>query len=494
MDRVNQPSRHLVRNMMAGSIRIFFAEVLIIPVGFITAVFLARQLGPVNFGLFALALRLITWIEFTGLTVFYSATVKFVSEEDDWRAVGTTVVRLHLMVGGGIAALVWIMSSPLARAFNEPAMATYLKLFAIDIPIFSLFSVHSSILVGRGLFKERAWAGSSYWIARLALIVLLVEMGLSVNGAIIGVIGASMIGLIMSRFFVRPPVFSGATFPVRRLLGFSAPVFMSSLSLRMLRLDVVALKVLGATAAQVGFYSAGQSLSIHTSLLSGSLSPPLLSTLSRLIRQGDESKAKDIGRTAMRLVIWLLPFAAMTAGAATEIVDLVFGKEFVSAGPILAFLIFAAVGFIGVTMTRAIILALGRPGWTFLVTGPVLPIAFIGYLILIPWMGGVGAAMVTTCAMCLTAVAAFLAVYKLWGILPPAKTLVKSVFCSGLALAMAVFWPVSGLMVIVKLVAIVVTIFITFLLLGDFTAGEVALIRTLVRKREWSEEDEIEAQ
>jgi len=78
--------------MMTGSIRIFFAEVLIIPVGFITAVFLARQLGPVNFGLFAIALRLVTWVEWTSLTVFYSATVKFVSEEDDWRAVGTTVV------------------------------------------------------------------------------------------------------------------------------------------------------------------------------------------------------------------------------------------------------------------------------------------------------------------------------------------------------------------------------------------------------------------
>ncbi|MBW1860494.1 MAG: hypothetical protein JRI70_10640 [Deltaproteobacteria bacterium] len=109
-------------------------------------------------------------------------------------------------------------------------------------------------------------------------------------------------------------------------------------------------------------------------------------------------------------------------------------------------------------------------------------------------MGGVGAAIVTTCATCLAAVASFLAVYKLWGILPPARTLVKSVFCSGLALAIAVFWPVSGLMVILKLVVIVVTIFVAFLLLGDFTAGEVALIRTIVRKRAWSKEDEIEAQ
>jgi O-antigen/teichoic acid export membrane protein len=462
-------------------------------VGFITAVFLARKLGPVNFGLFVLALRLVSWIEWTSLTFFYSATVKFVSEQDDWKAVGTTVLRLHLAVGGCIAVLLWIMSSPLARAFNEPSMATYLKLFAIDIPIFSLFTANSSMLTGRGLFKERAWTSSIYWIARLVLIVLLVEMGLSVNGAIMGVIGASIVGLSISRFFIRPPVFSGATFPARPLLGFSAPVFMSSLSSRMLRLDVIVLKVLGATAAQVGFYSAGQSLSVHASLLSGTLSPPLLSTLSRLIKQGDESKAKDIGRTAMRLVVWLLPFAAMTAGAATEIVVLVFGKEFVSAGPILAFLIFGAVGFIGVTIAKAVMLAIGRPGWTFLVIGPVLPIAFVGYLILVPRMGGVGAATVTTCSACAAAVASYLAVYKLWGILPPAKTFVKSALCSGLALALAVFWPVSGLMVILKLVVIMLTVCIAFLLLGDFTAGEVALIRTLVRRRAVSDEEEMEA-
>ena len=494
MDSVKQPSRHLIRNMMTGTIRIFFADVLVIPVGFILAVFLARKLGPVNFGLFALALRLISWVEFSILTVFHSATVKFVSEADDWRAVGTSVVRLHLVIGGGIAALLWIMSSPLARAFDEPAMATYLKLFATDIPIFCLFSVHSSILVGRGLFRERALTGSSYWIARLALVIVLVEVGLSVNGAIVGVIGASMVGLVMSRFLVRPPVLSGATFPLRRLMSFSAPLFASSVSWRMLRLDVIALKVLGATAAQVGFYSAGQSLSIHTSLLSGSLSPPLLSTLTRLIKQGDESKAKEIGQTALRLSVWLLPLAAMTAGAATEIVDLVFGREFVSAGPILACLIFAAIGFIAMSMARAIILAIGKPGWMLLVTGPMVPVAFVGYLILIPWLGGVGAAIVTTSATCLVAVASFLVVYKLWGILPPAKTFVKSVFCSGLALAMAIFWPVSGLMVILKLLAIVAVIFIAFLLLGDFTAGEVALIRTLIGRRKRSDEDDADAQ
>jgi hypothetical protein len=70
---------------------------------------------------------------------------------------------------------------------------------------------------------------------------------------------------------------------------------------------------------------------------------------------------------------------------------------------------------------------------------------------------------------------------------------VKSALCSGLALALAVFWPVSGLMVILKLVVIVMTILIAFLLLGDFTAGEVDLIRTLISRRAWLDEEKTKA-
>jgi O-antigen/teichoic acid export membrane protein len=480
--------------MVTGSITIFLADVLIIPVGFITTVFLARQFGPINYGLFVLALSVVTWIEWTATSVFYGTTIKFVSEQDDWRAVGRTVLRLHLIVGCSIAVLVWLVSSPLSQAFDEPAIAIYLRLFAIDIPIFCLVCASRNILVGRGLFKERARTGSSYWIARLILIVLFVEMGLSVKGAIMGVIGASAIAFVVSRFYLKFSVFSGSTFSIRRLWGFAAPLFLSSSSVRMLTLDLAALRVLGGTAAQVGFYGAGQSLSMPINIFTQSLTSPLLSTLSRLLSQGDTVKAREIGRTAMRSIVWLLPFGAIVAGAATEIVNFVFGKEFLSAGPILALLIFAAIGFIGIGVTRAILVALGKPGWTFALTGPMVPLALVGYIILIPLLGGVGAAIVTTSTTCLATIMSFLAVYRIWGVLPSASTFVKSAFCSGLAFILAIVWPASGPVVIVKLVTVALIIFASFLLLGDFTADEMALIRTLVRRKGWSDTDGIESQ
>ncbi|MFH1784674.1 MAG: polysaccharide biosynthesis C-terminal domain-containing protein, partial [bacterium] len=133
--------------------------------------------------------------------------------------------------------------------------------------------------------------------------------------------------------------------------------------------------------------------------------------------------------------------------------------------------------------------ALGKPGWTFILTGPMVPLALIGHLILIPWLGGVGAAVVTTFVAGLGAFASILAVYRIWRILPPLKTLLRSTFCTTLALALAILWPVSGVMVILKLVVIILVILVTFFLLGEFSSSEIALVRSMIRWRMGLEEN-----
>jgi len=179
--------------------------------------------------------------------------------------------------------------------------------------------------------------------------------------------------------------------------------------------------------------------------------------------------------------MWLVPFAAMTAGAAHEIVFSIFGGKYLSSGPILALLIFAALGFLAIKIAKAILIALDKPGWTFTLTGPLVPLALIGHLSLIPWMGGLGAAVVTTSIAFLGALASVLAVHRLWGIVPAVKTVLKSALCSGIALALAILWPVSGLMLIFKLVSITLIILLTFLILGEFTASEIAWVRSMLR-------------
>jgi O-antigen/teichoic acid export membrane protein len=470
------------RHLMIGTISIFIADALILPTGFITAVFLARSLGPVNYGLFALASTLISWIEWTSTSAFSGTTVKFVAEEADWQTVGNTVAQLHLMVGIIVMVLLWLMAAPLSRVFDEPSMTGYLKLFAVEIPIFCLTRANCYILVGMGRFKERARVSACRLISRLILIVLFVETGFSIKGAIVATVGSSLIEWGMTLLYVRPSLFSKHHFPLRRLWDFGLPLFMSSLSLRIFGMDMLALKILGGTAAQVGFYSAATNLAMPFSLISDSLTPPLLSTLSRLFSEKEYAKADEIGKSVIRSAFWLMPFAVVTVAAGSEIVRFIFGEAFLPAGPILSLLIFSATALFVIKVSIAILTALDKPQWTFILTGPMVPVAIAGHLFLIPRWNALGAAFVTTIVGTLAAMAFLFAVYRAWRIFPPLKTILKTTACSVTAYTLTLLWTASGLMLIVKLISLTLVILLIFRLFGEFTDREIALIRSLFQR------------
>ncbi len=470
------------RHLMIGTISIFIADALILPTGFITAVFLARSLGPVNYGLFALASTLISWIEWTSTSAFSGTTVKFVAEEADWQTVGNTVAQLHLMVGIVVMVLLWLMAAPLSRVFDEPSMTGYLKLFAAEIPVFCLTRANCYILVGMGRFKERARVSACRLISRLILIVLFVETGFSVKGAIVATVGSSLIEWGMTLLYVRPSLFSKHHFPLRRLWDFGLPLFMSSLSLRIFGMDMLALKILGGTAAQVGFYSAATNLAMPFSLISDSLTPPLLSTLSRLFSEKEYAKADEIGKSVIRSAFWLMPFAVVTVAAGSEIVRFIFGEAFLPAGPILSLLIFSATALFVIKVSIAILTALDKPRWTFILTGPMVPAAIAGHLFLIPRWNALGAAFVTTIVGTLAVMAFLFAVYRAWRIFPPLKTILKTTACSVTVYTLTLLWPASGLMLIVKLISLTLVILLIFRLFGEFTDREIALIRSLFQR------------
>ena len=106
--------------MLEGTIRVFLAESLFPLTGLITASFLARQLGAANYGLFTLSAMLIAWIEFSITSLFGRATIKFVSEAEDWRPVAATVIRHYLVISCSITRPSPSSTSP-CPAWSWPA-------------------------------------------------------------------------------------------------------------------------------------------------------------------------------------------------------------------------------------------------------------------------------------------------------------------------------------------------------------------------------------
>jgi O-antigen/teichoic acid export membrane protein len=482
------PAATVTQRTFLGTARVFLAESLLLPTGLLTAAYLARRLGPEAYGLFAVAAAIIAWIEWSLTALFARTSVKLVADARSWQQIGSTILSVHLFASLAGALLLFLVASPLAILFHNPELAGYMRLFAIDIPLFCQAQAHRNILVGLGQYSAQALAAATRWVSRLVLVVLLVQLGLSVEGAILGYIGASIIELGVTRFFVRPEFSARATLQVSRLWGLAVPLLLSSLALRFYdKLDLVTLTALGGTARQAGLYGAAQNLAIFPTLFATSFSPLLLSALSRAFRDGKGSLTQALVRDSMRAVVLVTPFATLAAGSASEIVTLVYGRAFGPSASFLSWLIFAAVALLQISVATAILIAANRPKLTLAVTGPLPLIALTGYLIVIPRWGPYGAAPVTFVSAILVALAAVVAAFGVCRALPPLGTVFRSSLLCGLSYAGAVSWTTPGFMLVVKLVVMSIAIIVAFGLLGEFTKAEVTTLRALVRRDPWTE-------
>ena len=471
---MSDPAGRLVR----GGIRVLLAESLLIPSGLLTAAYLGRRLGPDGYGIFVVAAALVAWVEW-GLTgLFARASVKFVAEAADWRPIGSTIASVHLALATAAAVLVAASAGAIASFMHTPALAVPLRLFALDIPLFCLAQAHRSILVGTGRFEGRALVAAFRWVSRLLLVILFVELGLSIQGAVLGSIGASLVEVVACRRMVRPVLSARATLGVGRLWSVVAPLLVSALAMRFFdRLDLVALTSLGGTPGQAGRYGAAQNLALLPGLVATSFTPLLLATLTRAFRDGVHEAAGRIGSNAMRWVLLLAPLAALAAGASDGIVRLVFGPAFMPAAPLVGPLLFAAVAVVMIAVCTSIMTAAGRPGLTAVFTAPLPLVAGVAYLAVIPRYGLLGAAQVTLITSVIAAIALCAAVFRLCRILPPAATLLRSALTSAAVYGAATLWSLPGALVLLELAVLAPAVVLALAAMGEFTPGELAAWR-----------------
>ncbi len=479
--------RSFGRNFIGGTFWVFLAEALIFPTGLVTAGILTRRLGTDGYGVLTLVAVLVSWIEWTITSIFSRTAIKFVSDAEDWRPVGTVIAQLHFGLGAVATVALWVFAQPIARLLDIPTFAPYLRLFALDIPIFCLAYAHRQLLVGRGLFRVRAIASAGRWTMRLVLIALLVGYAdWSIEGAIIGSLGASVVELMVARWFIRPPLLQQSSYPPQRLFGYALPLFLFATSLRLFdKLDLFMLKILGGTVAEAGVYGAAQNLAFVPGIFALSFSPLLLSTLNSTLRSGDLVQAKQLGLNSVRTVIALLPFAALAAAASVSIVSVVYGKDFAVAGPVLAVLIFAAMALVMISVVTAILTAAGRPYLTAILVAPMLPLSAVGYGLFVPSYGAMGACWVNLGAAATGAVAAMGALYQIWRISVPVTTCARSAIACVLIHAIAIRWITPDPSFVLKILLLSGMIPVVLFCLGELNKSERQLIGGWIMQQRW---------
>ena len=456
------------RELLGGSARVFVAESIALPAGLITAAFLARRLGPGGYGVFTLTMAIVAWVEWTLASLLARAAVKVISDADDWRPAAAAALRFYAASGViGFLAL-WLAAGPLERLMHEPGLARHVRLIAFDVPLFMLSQAHQQVLVGTGQYERRAVVGAWRWTARVALIVAFVLGGLSIDGALAGVVAASAIELIVARRFVQPWFTHASHVEAKAMWSYALPLFAAAASLRLFdKLDLFVLKALGGSATLAGVYGAAQNLTIIPNLVALSVTTLLLSTLSRALRTGDSDGARQLATNALRGVLVLFPFAGVAAGAATGLATIIYGTAFADTGPLLAVLIFAALAVVMISVVSSILTAIGKPTWAMWATLPIAPLALAGHLVVIPRFGAVGATCVTLAVAALGALGTLVAVYRAWRVAPPPATALRVILATVTATIVGAWWRTTGAMVGVELVVMSVAVVALLVALGE---------------------------
>ena len=457
-----------------SSFRVLAAEALVVPTGILAAALLTRTLGASGYGLFTLALAVVVAVENLLGSFFGRATIKLVSEAADPRPVAAAASRLYVALGVVAMLALWLAAEPLARLFEAPRFALLLRIAALDLPASALARSLRDTLVGLGRFDRRARAAVVRWSSRLLLIALALFAGLGVEGALAASVGATLLEAWASRTGLGLFGASTAGFPLSRLLAYSLPLLVHGLGISLYaRLDLFALKALGFDAAAAGLYAAAGNAAGSFQFAAVVLSPLLLSTLSRRLADGRLREAQALVRDSLRFALLAIPFAAIAAGAAPELLRLVYGAEFASAAPVMRLLMVAAAAHVVAGVSIGAIVAAGRP-WSVAALGALTPLAALaGHLVAIPAYGPLGAAAVSTTVAVAGAAGTVALVAAAWQVLPPAATAVRALLVAAPLLAVALWWRPGPVGTLVELAVLGAAAVVLLVVGGEFDGVEL---------------------
>jgi O-antigen/teichoic acid export membrane protein len=250
------------------------------------------------------------------------------------------------------------------------------------------------------------------------------------------------------------------------------------------QLDLLALKALGGDLTQAGLYGAAQNLAWIPTLASAAVSPILLSSVTRALAGPAPEEARTLTEDFMKGALWLLPVAGATAGAAGSITAFAYGPDFREAGSFLGLLIFAGVSAtLGTTLSAALV-ARGHLRTVASSGVASLAVALLGFPVLIPLYGGVGAAAATTAGAFTGIAVRFAALRRLWGLAVPWGTLVRVALVTPFVAFVATLGPSAGPGLVLKLVGCLILVAALAGISGEYGVDDVRNLRRAIASRE----------
>ena len=336
--------------------------------------FLARLLTPSEYGQVGMLLVFISFAQVLAEAGLGSAIIFFDKES---QRLLDTAFWITAIIGFVLTALIWLAAPFISRFYESPVLADLARLMSLGVLLQAIVQVQTALLARRTQFK--AIAISTYVAAAASSVVALAlaYLGYGVWALAWQFLSNCIILVVFMCVYTRWLPIPVVSFPdARRLFGYSSYLLAHNALNYWLRNgdNMLIGRVLGA--AQLGLYSRAYSLMLlplqNTGAIVGQVMFPTLSKA-----KGDAEQFRALYHNSIRKIALItFPLMAGLSVLAEEVLGVLYGDQWVSAGPVLAVLsvvgLFQSIVFpVGWVFT-----SLGRTRKQFVITAVLTPVFF----------------------------------------------------------------------------------------------------------------------
>ena len=462
--------------------------------GFLVVALITRLVSPGVYGLFVLATSVLHLMQVFASAGLHRAIDYFVPQylarDEPGKARGVTlqVFGLLLFTSTLTGTAMYLGAEFLAALFDEPALATALRLLAVALPLLAVFNGLLATYAGIKRLKYRVYVRD---VTRPTVRLLATAVLLVVGYGLLGVVGGFVVGLAVSIAFgivllVRHDALKGAKTAftsLREVLWYGVPLALAGvIYVVMGQVDYF---VVGYFLASddVGIYRVGYMLAANLLVFFSSLAPIFKPLIAEERRDGDAVEKRY--RTATRWVLGLsLPFAAILVLGADVYLSIVFTPQYtVASGVVLALVVGYLVSIAGGGPDGALLQGLGYSRLVFVNSGLLLVANVAFSVLLVPRYGILGAGLGTMIALSLSGIAALVEVYYYRRIHPfsPALGRVLAAWLPALAAGWLVVWAIPDRFVVAVVLPVVVlgTYVVAGRAVGAVTPDDVRIAETV---------------
>ena len=364
-----------------GAVQMLAARVFLLVSGFGVSIVLARALGPAAFGIYGVIMSILVWYERIIGGGIPRGTTTLLSREPEQRAeIERSTCVLLAILTLPVFALSWLFAPALADYLGIPSYTYALRIATLNLPAMALYFAYDSIFNGLRLFGAQSLLQMIQAAAKLAGILLLLFLGMSVAGAFIAHVAATVVAVAWAALSFPAGQARASASVMREMLQLGLPLGGYLLALLVLmNLSLWQLQALSRhDPDEVGYYVASLNLTRIMMLVPATVSGVLYASLIAAISRSERELAIRYVQGAVRFALVLtVPACVLLAVDASPVMSLLFGPEYAHGGRILALLCvaFGMVALLDVLFNA--LMASGGLGRSVAVLVGLIPILFV---------------------------------------------------------------------------------------------------------------------